>query len=535
MAYLFSPYSMSFLLGVICAAALPPLNSLPLTLVALIGFFWLYMKKKPKRTGLYSYLFAFGYFLLGLYWIGNALLVEGNAYRWAWPLAVIGLPLGLSLFYGLAGWFTGHFFKNTPQAFKALFLCHAFVTAEWIRSYVFTGFPWNLMGTAWSDYLILMQSASIIGLLGLTWLMLLIAYLVALACYTNTKKTRLIAGFSAISLIAVNAIFGLYALKTNDTNPDNDAPPVHVITIQPNIPQHEKWDRLYLQQNIDKLIATTLDGIAEQPVDNGSLLIIWPETALSYQLIENKSFLTQLIQRFSAAANTNEITFITGALTRHYDAKADKMRYQNAALYINNQGEIFGQYSKTHLVPFGEYIPFQQYIPLKTVTGFSGFTKGNGPELQTINSHIKLMNKICYEIIFPSEFSVKSSTNQSPNGIVHITNDAWYGPSSGPYQHLNITRWRAIDNNTHVFRAANKGISASITPNGYLKNQAYISKQSSSYIKFYSYKTNASLYILVGIWLCPLLLALMNTILLIKGLKITSKKSLLKNLQNLTF
>ncbi len=517
MAAFILPYGLAFILGLLSAIALPPLNSLPLTLGALTAFFYIFLKMQPKRVALYCYLFFVGYFIIGLYWIGNALLVEGNEYRWAWPLAVLGLPLGLGLFYALAGWYSRKISTNAGPLLKTLILAHAIIGAEFIRSYIFTGFPWNLLGTTWSNYLPLMQSANIWGLLGLTWLMVLISALTGYALYETRRKLRFTSLGFAIALITLNYGYGLYNLNQKTERLSEKA--IHVVAIQPNISKHEKWDLFLFQKNLDKLINTTLEGIAQAQTENTPLYIIWPETALSYHFTENKNFIKQIIARFIEAAGTEDITFITGALTREFDAAADQMSYRNATLYFNANGDIIADYAKSHLVPFGEYIPFQQYIPLKTVTGFTGFEKGQGPEYITAGS-LQLLNKICYEIIFPSEFiPPRKEPENTAHAIIHITNDAWYGASTGPYQHLNLAKYRAIENNTQIFRSANKGFSAIISSNGYTLDESNMRTQSFAYTNFYPYKTKSSVYILVGIWLTPLLLGLLNTILLVIGLR----------------
>ena len=493
-----STYLHALLLGMLTAAALPPLNSLPITIIGITAFFFFYLRSPTKSLALYSYCFFTGYFIIGLYWIGNALLVEGNEFKWAWPLAVLGLPLALSLFYAAAGYITQRITPDNAIYTRILTLANTIALAELLRSILFTGFPWNLLGTAWSDFLPLIQISNIIGLLGMTWLMLMLCALLAIMFHKNNKTAYLRVGLGVLTIFLLNTAYGLYSINTKHNAGDT---PMHVITIQPNIAQNEKWDPNLLTQNINKLIKTSEQALKELPeLDKTPVLLIWPETALSYAIIENTDFFAQIMGRFSHYTE-RKITLLTGALTRSHVKKNSSYEYQNAVLMVDANGQIINQYNKSHLVPFGEYIPFQQYIPLETVTGFSGFAKGNGPEFMPLNQDIKILPKICYEIIFPHEFKTATRGTNAANAIVHITNDAWYGESSGPIQHQNLAIFRAAENNSHVFRSANKGVSAVIDSTGKPLNSTPINSRSYTSVKILLDKSNASLYILVGIWI----------------------------------
>tara|TARA_R110002126_G_scaffold13118_3_gene56499 strand:+ start:16629 stop:18251 length:1623 start_codon:yes stop_codon:yes gene_type:complete len=500
-----SPYFIALILGAVTGLMLPPINSLPFTLALLTAFFYSFLRLAPRRPALYSYSFALGYFLTGLYWIGNALLVDGNDYKWAWPLAVFALPAGLALFYAFTAFITLKPFQQASSFIRVILLAQSIMIAELARSFLFTGFPWNLMGTAWADYFSTIQLASVIGLLGMTWLMLIVSALLAYGIFSKAIKHKALAICTAFLLISANAAFGYVTINSA---PKAVKPNIHVIAIQPNIPQSEKWAPLYANKNMQKLIKTSEEAINLAPDKTLPILLIWPETALSYHSTEQRDFFKRLMVRLTKDLKY-DVSLMTGALTREINAPLRQYDYQNAALYINKYGEIIHSYAKTHLVPFGEYIPFQQFIPLKTVTGFSGFKKGSGGEVFSTGNGLNFTPKICYEIIFPHEIAptkAKSDTKEKEyNAIIHITNDGWYGNSSGPYQHQSIASIRAIESSAHVFRSANKGISSLISPHGRVlasSNLEYVGYASSDILLDNS---NTSIYIRSGIWIVLLL------------------------------
>jgi apolipoprotein N-acyltransferase len=245
-AVIISPYFVAFILGGAAGLCLPPVNSIILTLIILIAFFYGFLRFAPKKPAFYAYNFALGFFLTGLYWIGNALLVEGNDYKWAWPLAVFALPAGLALFYALSATLTLKLLGKDVSPFSRL-ICftQSIMIAELARSFLFTGFPWNLLGTTWSNFLPTIQLASVIGLLGMTWLILIISAFIGYGLYTPIKRQRFIALSLACVLCAGNILFGYITLQNA---PVKNPPSIHVITVQPNIPQSEKWNPLYAKR-----------------------------------------------------------------------------------------------------------------------------------------------------------------------------------------------------------------------------------------------------------------------------------------------
>lgn len=447
------------LAGALSALAMAPFNIWGILFVTLCIF---YMALATARTAwrgfALGWLFGFGYFVAGLWWIGNALLVEGNDFAWAWPLAVIGLPFILAFFFAVAG--AGIHRLTAPYTWQGYFGFAAILTGcEWLRGHIFTGFPWNLFGYTWADVPPLLQIAFYLDAYGLTALTILWASLggfIATA-YANQrpwKTTVLLVMLSAFICLGV----GAYRLQ-EPTQPDNTGYTIRIV--QPNIAQAEKWDRDKIWDHFNH----TLDLSRPPQSRPGKTIVVWPETAIGPWVLKD-GFAMQEI-----AAMLNEFdppaTLITGAL-RHDEATG---AYFNSIISISGDGSIGGIYNKHHLVPFGEYIPFQHIIPLKTVTQFSGFEAGPGP--QTIEGAPGFFYNpaICYEIIFPGTVVDKSAPSLT-NAIITVTNDAWYGDSPGPYQHFTAARFRAVEEGLPVIRAANTGISGVISPKGQILEQS---------------------------------------------------------------
>lgn len=448
MAFIRSFYFLCFVAGSFCALAMAPYNFWPVLLVG-FGTFYVALHRAEKKRHAFTcgWLFGFGYFVFSLYWIGNALLVDGNPYVWAWPLAVCGLPALLAFYTAFPALICSQFLKFDRWHGYLGFIA-IFAAFEWLRGHLFTGFPWNLFGYAWADMLPVVQIISlgnvyILSVLTLLWLS--IGGLLWLSKHTVERIALLVL---VLVSFAVNFSFGMWRLS-QDSGAVHDTLMIKIV--QPNTPQDEKWEREKMVQHF--YTALELSQHKENEPDIPTL-IVWPETALSPGFIYQPE-IAAMLNTYSK----DSVQLITGAL-RH---TPEDDSYHNSVITISQDGSVSNIYDKTHLVPFGEYIPFQKWIPLRPVAAFKGFDIGAGLQSLTTFGGLTYSPLVCYEIIFPGKMVARGT---HPDFIVNVTNDGWYGISLGPYQHFVKAQFRAIEEGIPVIRAANTGFSGVIDPYG---------------------------------------------------------------------
>lgn len=443
-----------FLSGGICAFALPPFAQL-YAFVLGFGLFTVFLSKvQSSRAAFFiGWLFGLGYFVFGLNWIGNALLVEGNDFWWVWPLAVIALPIALSIFTGLATMLADRFFNlNKVSGFIAL--CAFMSFFEYLRGHLFTGFPWNIYGHIWIDTLPIAQSLAVIGSYGLTFLTLL---WMGAPAFIMIKKRPLNFTLGTVLFFSFIITFSLGWQRLND-NPTQYRDDLNIQIVQPNIAQADKWDNKLIATNFEKHTSLSVpqEGITPKPT-----YVIWPETALGPNMV-NSFAVKQRIQSL-LENHAPDSVLLTGTMSIGFDTDNSLQYFNNITAY-NAQGRLQHLYNKSHLVPFGEYIPFQNIIPLKPIAEFSGFEKGDGPITTTVNGRSFFSPFICYEVIFPGK--VAPTNGQRPDWLLNVTNDAWYGLSAGPHQHFAQSRMRSIEEGLPLVRSANTGISGLIDSMG---------------------------------------------------------------------
>ena len=426
-------------LGAICSLAMPPYNLFPLLFVGL-SFLYIVVDRAASvhRAFWLGFIFAFGYFVAGLYWVGNALLVEGNPYGWAWPLALCGLQSLLAIFIAFGCALGKKFDLKSIPGFLAFTACIGFF--EFGRGYAFTGFPWNLFGHTWSGIPQVLQILSISDMYWLTYLTIVWASLPGfLLISSSAPKHKKILSLSLALVFVFCFSFGYWRLQQ-----PLPAPPegVNIHIVQSNIQQSEKWKRENLWAHF---------------------LIIWSETALSQWVLDDPNSM-KLIKE-TLALYKGPAYLMTGLL-RH---EAETDRFFNSLVLIDKFGDITNVYDKNHLVPFGEYIPFQKWIPLRPVTKFRGFAGGGGQQTLQTPEGLKYSPAICYEIIFANEVIRQGD---HPDFILNVTNDSWYGDTSGPRQHLQQAVYRAIEEGIPVVRVADTGISAIVDVHGQIVDKS---------------------------------------------------------------
>ncbi|MEO9900011.1 apolipoprotein N-acyltransferase [Nisaea sp.] len=456
----FRSVAMMALVGALTALALPPLDVLP----ALFAFTLMLLTLDRRRTFIGAFAtgwaFAFGYHVAGLYWISNALLVDGDRFAWLVPFAAAGLPAVLGVFGGLAtllyGWLRPRGWVRAPA------LAGVWTLSEMLRGHVATGFPWNLLASAWSFSDALLQPLSLIGAYGYGFFVVLFALSPLMLLRRTGRWER---GFGAVCLLLPVIFAGYGAVRlASAADPDISRPTVRIV--QGNVAQTEKWKPQLLQGHLAKYATLTRAARATvTPAGIGDLalpsLVVWPETAVPYALNREPrlaAYLGSLLQPGGL--------LMTGVPLRDQvsDDPAESLSF-NAVVALNERGEMIARLHKFHLVPFGEYVPLRQWLPVETIakTG-RGFTAGPGPSSFAHAGLPRIGALICYEIIFPG--AVTEVGGPRPGLLVNVTNDAWFGVSSGPYQHLVAARMRAIEEGLPVLRAANTGISALIDSYG---------------------------------------------------------------------
>jgi apolipoprotein N-acyltransferase len=448
-----APFILSLFAGGAAALSMAPANFWPILFVALGGLYYFLSSAASLRTSFaLGWLFGFGYFVCGLYWTGNALLVEGNPFVWVYPLAIGGLPVLLAVFPAIAATLSVRFFRfdrlDGYLAFSSLY-----VLFEWVRGHIFTGFPWNLFGYTWIDVLPIVQIVWLSDTYVLTWLTLLWVTMPAFVLLwdASTKHKIALGGFVIASFIGVyvyghNRISG-YVPSYQDN--------IRVKVVQPNIPQHEKWNSTRMADNFFKHVRMSY------PSDHSeeTTYIIWPETALHYAYATDSAAMSVLTQALSSYSG--KAYLFTGLLRRDFE----KDEIGNALVMIDSEGEISNIYDKHHLVPFGEYIPLQKWIPVKPIVQFSGFTEGEGLMSFATPEGLSYSPLVCYEVIFPNKAALRGK-DQRPDFIITVTNDGWYGDSAGPRQHYIQAAFRAVEEGMPLVRAANTGISGVVDPLG---------------------------------------------------------------------
>lgn len=458
----------AFLGGAVATLTQPPFDIFIAGFIAFPLLVWLIdgaipdKDKGPIRrflpAGFIGWCFGFGYFVSGLWWIGAALLVDAEQFAWAVPLAVLGLPAFLAIFYGLAAMIARLFWSQGIGRIFAIAFAFGFV--EWLRTFVFTGFPWNALGYAAMPTPMMMQSVEVIGLVGMSALAALVFSAPALLSGGRLAKSGIVL---AVALLAAHIGFGAWVLS-NAPALDTDRTTLSIRIVQPSISQSLKWDDNERRAIFDKFIAMTKQVPAEgKPRPD---VVIWPETAVPYIL----SLTPDALQRISEVIDDDQV-LLTGAV-REEPVPRRAPRYYNSILTIDSQGTIIDYTDKVHLVPFGEYLPFEgmlRSLGLQEVVEMpGGFTAAKSRHAINVMEGQTFLPLICYEAIFPDELSY---TGRKVTAIVNVTNDAWYGDTPGPYQHFRQAQVRSVEQGLPLVRAANNGISAVVDSYGRIIEQ----------------------------------------------------------------
>lgn len=428
-------------LGVAMALGLVPFGLWWLALAALALLIRLATPARPGEAAWLGWCAGVGYFGLGLNWIVEPFMVDAATYGWMAPFALVLMAAGLSLFWALGFGLGALLPRRAPGLVAGL------TAAEFLRGYILTGFPWALPGHLWIDTPVA-QVDALVGPFGLTLLTL-----AAAALASRLRWPGLVAGGA---MIAAGWAYGLWALG----QPAPPSPGVTLRLVQPDAPQDAKWDPDHAQIFFDRLLTLTAAAPTAQPPVTPDL-VIWPETALPY-LVEDAPELPAMI-----AAAGHGAPVVVG-MQRVENAGADVRGFNSLKVYGAGGVEL-ASYDKHHLVPFGEYIPLgdlaYDWFGIRAFAARTGqaYTAGPGPKVLDLGKKLgKVLPLICYEAVFPQDLR----GTERPAWLLQITNDAWFGTFSGPFQHAAQSRLRAIEQGLPLARAANTGVTEMIDARG---------------------------------------------------------------------
>jgi apolipoprotein N-acyltransferase len=451
--------------GVASALALAPFNIWPILFVTFPVLVWLVDGSVAGRwsgatnAALAGWCFGFGYFTAGLYWIGYAFLVDAKTFGWLLPVAVAGLPAYLAIYTGLSLAIARLIWVRGPE--RILALAATLTIGEWLRGHLLSGFPWNTFGYALTEPLVLAQSVSLVGIWTLTFFCIAICATPAVLAddKADTRRPYLPLFLAALAL----AGFVGYGATRLWSHPTAYVSGVKLRIMQPNLPQDDKFNYAAKAQVMDRYLR--LSDRATGPQSNGVrdvTHLIWPEAAFPFFLTREPDALAQI-----SALLKPSTELITGAVRAASNANERNPQAYNSIYVIEPDGSIRGIYDKVHLVPFGEYLPFQRLLErlgLKQLTKVvGGFLSGDRRRAIDVSGAPKMLPLICYEAIFPD---AAVPPGERPGWLVNVTNDGWFGISTGPYQHFQQARVLAIAEGLPLVRAANTGISAVIDPLG---------------------------------------------------------------------
>lgn len=450
--------------GAVSVIAFAPLHLSPVLFLSLPLLVWLIdASAGPRAAGAAGWWFGFGFHFFGLFWIGEAFLVEAEVFAWLLPFAVTLMPAGLALFFAAACAVSRAVWPSGVA--RILVLALALAGAEFLRGHILTGFPWNLLGYALAHPLPLMQAASLVGVYGLTlWVVpVFAAPLVLMSDHApgDHKSRRRALGLVALTtLLPLVSAFSYGALRLA-RQPAPVVEGVRLRIVQPSIPQREKWQRDKQRRNFQlhlDLSRTSSEGRVDDMADITH--VIWPEAAMPFLPLESPQALVEIGALLPARSY-----LLTGALRME---TSNGGRAYNSFMAFGFGGGLAALYDKIHLVPFGEYLPFQsalEAIGLRQLTNMrGGFSSGAQPRpLLAIPGLPPVAALVCYEAIFPREVV---QGRLRPGVFVNVTNDGWFGTLTGPYQHLHQARLRAVEQGVPLVRAANNGVSAVIDAEG---------------------------------------------------------------------
>jgi apolipoprotein N-acyltransferase len=457
----------AFLLGAFAVLALPPVHAVPVLAVSIAGLVLL-IDRAPHARGaaVTGWCFGFGYFCAGLYWLANALLAVAPAFGWLLPFAIAGAVGGLSalmaLFPAVAIGMARALWTRGPA--RIIVLAALWTFGEWLRAWVITGFPWNLIGYSWAFSDAMNQFAALAGIWGLSLVTVAVAGLPALladwtggrAAAGEARRWRPLAALAAagIGLVLLLAIGvgGAVRLAGADAGRVEG---VRLRLVQGDFDPATKGNADTAADMLTRHLRLSADPAGRERVTD----VIWSETANPFPLERFPDVRAAL----GSVAPAGGLV-ITGVL-RTDPPTGRPRQVWNSLAAVDRDGKVVATYDKSHLVPFGEYVPLHRLLPFisKFTPGIMDFSAGPGRQTLRLPGLPPVGPLICYEVIFPGEVVDRSDR---PQWLLNLTNDGWYGISAGPYQHFAMARLRAVEEGLPLVRAANTGISGVVDAYG---------------------------------------------------------------------
>jgi apolipoprotein N-acyltransferase len=448
------PRLTALLLGALAALTLPPFHLYPL-LLAFAGLLDL-LRRTERRTEAFvlGWCFGFAHFLLGLYWIGIAFFTDAERFGAFAVPAVLLLCAYLACYPALAGWLTVLHRWTSPIA-SALVLAVAWTAGEAVRGALFGGFPWNLIGYAFAQSTAISQAAALTGIYGLSLLAVALGAL-PVVWLDRGERARWQPLAAAAAILALIWTGGAVRLADGDARP---ADAVRLRLVQGNIPQAEKWQPEGRARAFERHL--TLSSERQGAVTH----VVWPESAAPYPL-DRDGVAREMIAQVVPPGGY----LLTGG--ERFDLARQPPLAWNTLFVLDDRGAIVARYDKRDLVPFGEFLPLRGLLSRfgleKLTHGSIDFQAGPGRTTITLPGLPPVSPLICYEAIFSGSVV---DPDARPDWLLNITNDAWFGRSSGPYQHLAMARMRAIEEGLPLVRSANSGISAVVDAWGRIEAQ----------------------------------------------------------------
>lgn len=452
-----SPILFSILSGVMLTASFPPGRLEWMAWFALVPLLKAISHAPPGRAFKLGFVAGFAHFLTLIYWVMITLQHYGRLNALISISVLLLFCAYLSLYPALFAFITA---KTGRARFSVLLMATTWVALELTRAKFLSGFPWCLLGYSQYRHLFLIQVADLVGVYGISFLIVLANGMVYTLLFRRpalNNRAFLWEGLIILSLAGLTLLYGRFRLQemAPGKNPgQEEVQPVRVAVIQANIDQSVKWNPEYQDKTLDTYARLTRFSLRFKP-----RLIVWPETAVPF-FFQNHP---KLARRILAMLRGSSADLIFGSPA--FDEVHGRVRYYNRAYHLSSDGVVAGYYDKVHLVPFGEYVPFKKFLPFinRLVVAAGDFASGKRVAPITFPG-ISAGVLICFEAIFPE--LARLQTREGAEILVNLTNDAWFGMTHAPYQHLSMAVFRAVENRRPLVRAANTGISAFIGPKG---------------------------------------------------------------------